>query len=41
MSAVDNKSLAPQQRCDALDAFSKRLRRERPGPRLSDGSAVR
>jgi hypothetical protein len=37
MSTVDNKSLAPQQWCDALDTISKRLRGERPGSRLSDG----
>jgi Protein of unknown function (DUF3363) len=37
MSAVDNKSLAPQQRCDALDAISKCRCGERPGPRLSNG----
>jgi hypothetical protein len=36
MSAVDDKSLASQQRCDALDAISQRLRVERPGSRLSD-----
>jgi hypothetical protein len=36
MSALDDKPLAPQQRCDALDAISKRLRGERPGSGLSD-----
>jgi hypothetical protein len=36
MSAVDDKSLASQQRRDAIDAISQRLRGERPGSRLSD-----
>jgi hypothetical protein len=36
MSTVDDKSLASQQRCDALDPISKGLRSERPGSRLSD-----